>query len=182
MCEINKLTNGSCLTNAAGIKGTGYMAPAEEFASWPAYQTPSAAGDGKTVQLSGNFSFTGAGSGKGYFRSFPMLMEKGGVSYKAVGGTGSKSLEVIFTFYVVGLDAVQLEWLKDVKNIPGVFLCPDKNGTLHTLGTKDDPAYLQEADGGTGVAATDDRGTLYTIRWITSTPTLYTGTINQTPI
>lgn len=182
MCQINKLTSGACLANAAGIKGIGYMAPAQEFAAWPAFQTASTPGDGKTVQLTGNFSFTGAGTGKGYFRSFPMLMEKGGVTYKAVGGVGSKSLEVLFNFYVVGVDAVQLEWLKDVKNIPGVFLCPDKNGTLHVLGSKDDPAYMQEADGGTGVAATDDRGVLYTIRWLTNIPTLYTGTINETPI
>lgn len=182
MCTIHKMTGTACLSNPAGTKGTGYMAPAEEFAAWPAFTTPGTAGDGNTVVLSGNFSFTGAGTGNGYFRSFPMLLEKGDVKYNAVGGTGSKSIEAIASFYIVGLDKVQLEWLKNVMNIPGVWLIPDKNGSVHCLGSKTDPAYLQEAAGGTGVAATDERGTLYTIRWVTAVPQLYPGTINETPI
>ena len=112
MCTIHKMTGTACLSNPAGTKGTGYMAPAEEFAAWPAFTTPGTAGDGNTVVLSGNFSFTGAGTGNGYFRSFPMLLEKGDVKYNAVGGTGSKSIEAIASFYIVGLDKVQLEWLK----------------------------------------------------------------------
>ena len=182
MCVANKLTNGVCGKNAAGITGTGYMAPAGEFASWPAFQTTVTPGDGLSVKLTGNFVFTGAGTGKGYFREFPMLMEKGGIVKKAVGGVGSKSLELSLNFYVPGADATQLEWLRDQLNIPGVWLIKDKNQTVHVLGSKEDPAYLQEAEMGTGVAATDERGTLYTIRAITSEPALYPGTINLTPI
>jgi hypothetical protein len=182
MCNSNKLTAIPCARNAAGVKGTGYNAPAEEFETWPAFQTATTPGDGKTVTLTGNFSFTGAGSGKGYFRSFPMLLEKGSVTYKAVGGIGSKSMEIMAKFYVLGTDAVQLEWLRDQLNIPQVCLIPDKNGVVHCLGSKDEPAYLQEGDGTTGEAATDERGTLYTIRWVTASPQVYTGTINLTPI
>lgn len=182
MCVANKLTATACGRNAAGLSGTGYMSPAGEFASWPSFTAAVTAGDGNTVVLSGNFSFTGAGSGKGYFRSFPMLLEKGAVVKRAVGGRGSKSIETTATFYITGADKVQLEWLRDQLNIPGVWLITDKNGTVHVLGSKEDPAYLEEAEMNTGTAATDERGTLYTIRSITSDPAIYTGTINLTPI
>lgn len=182
MCKINNLTNTACMANAAGIKGTGYMAPAEEFASWPAMQATTSVGDGDTVRLTGNFSFTGAGTGNGYFRKFSMLLEKGSVNYKIVGGLGSKSYEITANFYILGVDAAQLEFSNDMKNIPGVWLITDKNGTVHCLGSKDDPAYISEADGTTGTAATDERGILYTCRWVSATPQVYEGTINLTPI
>jgi hypothetical protein len=183
MCKIKKLTSTACMKNAAGVTGTGYMAPSEEFASWPAYQnTSDTLGDGDTVRLDGNFSFTGAGTGNGYFRTYPMLLEKGQVNYKLVGGLGSKSYEVTASFYVLGLNAEELEFGTSMKNIPGVWLFKDKNNVVHCLGSKDDPAYISEGDGTTGAAATDERGTLYTCRWITSTPQVYEGTINLTPI
>lgn len=182
MCDIYNLSNAACGSNAAGLKGTGYMAPAGEFNTWPAFQAASTPGDGKTVLLSGNFNFTGAGSGKGYFRSFPMLLEKGSVTKKAVGGIGSKSIEITATFYIKGADSVHLEWLRYSLNIPSVYLITDKNGVVHVLGSKDDPAYLQEAEQSTGTAATDERGTLYTIRFVTANPALYEGLINTTPI
>lgn len=158
------------------------MSPSAEFETWPAFKANVTPGDGESVVLSGNFSFTGAGTGKGYFREFPMLLEKGVVSKKVVGGIGSKSVETTATFYVLGADKKELEWMRDQSNIPGVWLIPDKNGTVHVLGTKDDPAYLQEADQSTGTAATDERGTTYVIRHVTSEPAIYEGTINVTPI
>lgn len=182
MCTIAKLTSTACAGNTPGTAGTGYMAPSVEFASWPAYQAASTPGDGKTVLLDGNFSFTGAGSGKGYFRSFPMLLEKGSVQYNAVGGLGSKSLEILATFHIPGMNSVELEWLSNARNIPGVYLITDNEGVVHTLGSKTSPAYLSEAAGTTGAAAADERGTLYTIRWVAKRAQLYTGTINETPI
>lgn len=182
MCLANKLNSNACGVNAAGLKGRGYMSPAAEHNVWPAFTAATTPGDGKTVILTGNFDFTGAGSGKGYFREFPMLLEKGKVSYKAVGGIGSKSVEVMANFYVTGLNSIQLEWFRDQLNIPGVWIFTDKSGIQHILGSKEDPAYIQEAEAGTGEAATDDRGTLYTVRWITASPQVYTGTINLVPI
>lgn len=175
MCTIAALTTVPCTSNPAGVKGTGYMAPAEEFASWPSYLGTSGAGD--SVKLSGNFAFVTT-TGIGYFRAFPCLPEKGSYSITSVGGVGSKSFEERYVFAVAGVDAAQLEFVKNLHNIPGVYLCPDKNDVIHVLGTKDDPAYVEVIEGGTGTAATDERILTITVRFLTKIPTIYTGTID----
>ena len=180
MCLVNKLVTTPCLQNAPGVQGIGYVAPAEDFNAWPAYLGTTGAGD--TVKLSGNFDFTGAGTGKGYWRQFPILIEKGKYNAKVVGGIGSKSFEETFTFYIPGVDAAQLEWVKQMANVPAVWLCPDKNGIIHVIGTKSDPAYIQDADADSGAAASDSRGISFVIRAISASPTVYTGTINTTPL
>lgn len=180
LCNISVLTAADCPSNPAGVKGTLYLVPAKEFASWPAYLATTGAGD--TVTLDGNFSFTGAGTGKGYWRAFPCLLEKGEVSYTAVGGKGSKSLDVLGRGYVLGVDATQLEWFKNMFNAPMVGLWVDKKGVMHVVGSKDDPAYLEEGVGTTGVAATDERGISFSIKANAASPTIYAGTVNVTPI
>lgn len=180
LCNISVLAAQDCPSNPAGVKGTLYLVPAKEFASWPAYLGTTGSGD--TVKLTGNFSFTGAGTGNGYWRAFPCLLEKGAVEYNAVGGKGSKSFDVIGRGYVLGLDAAQLEWWKNMLNAPMVGLWVDKNSTMHVIGSKDDPAYLEEGAGTTGIAATDERGISFAIKANQALPAIYTGTVNTTPI
>ena len=180
MCIVRVLSPDSCPSNPAGVRGTLYLVPAVEFASWPAYLATTDPGD--TVTLDGNFSFTGAGTGKGYWRSFPCLLEKGEVKYTPVGGRGSKSLDVFGRGYVLGVDAKQLEWLSGIMNTPIVGLWVDKKGVMHVVGTKDDAAYLEEGDAGTGIAASDERGIAFAIKANQAKPAIYTGTVNITPI
>lgn len=180
LCNIGVLTADACPSNPAGVKGTLYLVPAKEFASWPAYLSTTDPGD--TVKLDGNFSFTGAGTGNGYWRAFPCLLEKGAVEYNVVGGKGSKSFDVMGRGYVLGVDAKQLEWFKGVINTPVVGLWVDKKGVMHVIGSKDDPAYLEEGAGTTGVAATDERGISFAIKANAASPAIYTGTVNVTPI
>lgn len=180
LCIISNLAAPDCPSNPAGVKGTLYLCPAKEFASWPAYDSGTDPGD--SVKLSGNFSFTGAGTGNGYWRAFPCLLEKGAVEYNAVGGKGSKSFDVLGRGYVLGVDAEQLEWFKNVLNTPVVGLWVDKKGLMHVIGAKDDPAYLEEGAGTTGIAATDERGIAFSIKANAASPTLYAGTVNTTPI
>lgn len=179
MCNISVLAALDCPVNAAGVKGTLYLCPAKEFTTWPAYLATTGSGD--TVKLTGNFDFTGAATGKGFWRAFPCLIEKGEVSYTAVGGKGSKSFDILGRAYVLGVDAPQLEWLKNMLNAPMVGLWTDKNGTMHVIGQKDDPAYVEEAVGSTGVAGTDERGINVAIKANSRQSTIYTGTINVTP-
>lgn len=180
LCNISVLAAQDCPSNPAGVKGTLYLVPAKEFASWPAYLGTTGSGD--TVKLDGNFSFTGAGIGKGFWRAFPCLLEKGQVTYTAVGGKGSKSLDVLGRGYVLGVDAAQLEWFKNMMNAPMVGLWVDKNSTMHVIGSKDDPAYLEEGVGDTGVAAGDERGINFAIKANAALPAIYTGTVNVTPL
>lgn len=178
MCTIAALSTIPCDSNAVGMGGTIYMAPAAEFSAWPAYDSGTDPGD--SVTLSGNFSFV-ATSGIGYFRGFPCLIEKGSIVYNAVGGVGSKTFEVIGTYVIPGINAAQLEHIKQVANIPGVWLFTDKNSVVHVQGTKTDPAYIQSIEATSGVAASDERIATITVRSIQASPTIYTGTIDTTP-
>ncbi len=180
MCVLKNLTPDTCPSNPAGVKGTLYLVPAVEFASWPAYLATTGAGD--TVTLDGNFSFVGAGTGNGYWRAVPCLLEKGGIKYTPVGGKGSKSFDVSGNAFVLGIDAKQLEWYKGLVNTPVVGLWIDKKGVNHVIGSKTDPAYLEEGEANSGVAATDERGIAFTIKANQASPTVYTGTINVTPL
>lgn len=178
LCNISVLAAQDCPSNPAGVRGTLYLIPAAEFVSWPAYLGTTGSGD--TVKLTGNFSLVTT-TGKGYWRAFPCLLEKGAVEYNSVGGKGSKSFDVLGRGYVLGVDAAQLEWWKNMVNAPSVGLWVDKNGTMHVIGSKDDPAYLEEGAGTTGIAATDERGIAFAIKANQALPTIYTGTINTTP-
>lgn len=178
MCVIKTLAGTACGANPAGMKGIGYMIPAEELVSFPAFLTTTTAGD--TVKLTGNFSLVTT-STLGYFRSFPVLINTGSYKTKAVGAVGSKSVEETYSFKVNGLGAAELEFYRNLLNIPGVWLCADKAGVVHVLGSKDDPAYLQEAEGGSGAATTDERAITFTITSTAASPAIYTGTINTTP-
>lgn len=180
MCNIGNLTSVPCTKNAAGLKGKGYMAPSEEFSAWPAYLTTSTAGDTVTLASAPTFVST---TGIGYFRTFPILLEKGSYSITAVGGLGSKSFEERMVYVIAGVDAAQLEYIKNIVNIPGVWLAPDKNDVIHVLGSKDDPAYVEAVEGGTGTAGTDERIITITVRALTASPTIWPSgtTIDVTP-
>ena len=83
---------------------------------------------------------------------------------------------------MLGVDATQLEWFKNMMNTPMVGLWVDKKSVMHVIGSKDDPAYLEEGAGSTGTAATDERGISFGIKANQASPAIYTGTVNITPI
>lgn len=172
MCKINKLTSVPCASNPAGTKLVGYVIPASEITAMPAYLTTTTEGD--TVKVSTAFTLT-TDVGKGYWRSFPMLINENSYDVNLVGGTGSKSFEEGFTFRLQGLDAAQLEFVSDLKNVPSVFVVEDKKGVKHVIGRSDDPAFVDTGEGSTGKAATDARGFTITVKGVTDKPMVYEG-------
>jgi hypothetical protein len=179
MCDLNNLTAVPCGDNTPGTKQIGYVVPANEITVMPPYMTFATEGD--FVKATADFDFTAAGSGKGYFRSFPMLINKNSYSLSAVGGIGSKGWKETFTFAIAGLNAQQLEFVTRQLNIPGVFLCTDKAGVVHVIGRKDDPAYVETVEGGTGDGPESERILTVTVSGYTSRPMVYTGEIDTTP-
>jgi hypothetical protein len=179
MCDINNLTAVPCGDNTPGTKQVGYMVPVSEITTMPAYMTFAAEGD--FVKTTGDFSFSGAPVGKGYFREFPMLINKNSYSLSAVGGVGSKGWKETFTFVIAGVNAQQLEFVTRMLNIPGVFLVTDKVGVVHVIGRKDDPAYVETVEGGTGDGPESERILTVTVSGYTSRPMVYSGTIDITP-
>lgn len=179
MCTISALTAVPCAANPPGIKQTGYVVPAGEITADPDYVGTSAEGD--YVRATDTFDFTGAGTGLGYFRSFPILIDKGAYAITAVGGKGSKSWKESFTFVLAGLDAAQLEFATRMLNIPSVWLCTDKNSKVHVIGRKDEAAYVETSEGATGDGPEGERVITVTVTGYSSRPMLYEGAIDTTP-
>lgn len=179
MCTISALSAVPCASNAPGTKQTAYIVPASEITVMPPYVGTTDEGD--YVVASTAFDFTGAGTGKGYFRSFPVLIDRNSYSIEAQGGIGSKSWKETFNFVILGVNEEQLEFATRLLNIPCVFLIEDRNGKVHVIGRKDDPAYVESATGSTGASPTDERMIDVTVSASTARPMIYTGAIDTTP-
>lgn len=172
MCVIKNLTAIPCASNPAGTKLIGYVIPASEITAMPAYLVTT--GEGDTVKVTTAFT-TVSTTGLGFWRSFPMLINENSYDPTAVGGTGSKSIQESFAFRIQGLDAAQLEWFHNIKNVPSIFIVEDKKGVKHVIGRMDDPAFLESAEGSTGKAATDSRGISFVVTAVTDKPMVYEG-------
>lgn len=179
MCTISKLTATACNANPPGIKQTGYMVPAEEIVADPDYVGTTSEGD--YVLATDTFDFTGATAGTGYFRTFPILIDKGSYTITAVGGKGSKSWKESFTFVLAGMDAEQLEFATRMLNIPSVWICTDKNNKPHIIGRKAEAAYVDTSEGSTGDGPEGERIITVTVSAYTSRPMICTGAIDITP-
>lgn len=179
MCTISALTAVPCAANPSGIKQTGYVIPAGEVTAMPAYVSTTAEGD--YVRATASFDFTGAASGLGYWRAFPILIDKGSYSLTAVGGKGSKQWKEAFTFVLQGLNSQQLEFATRMLNIPSVWLCTDKNSVVHVIGRKDEAAFVDTSEATTGEGPEGERIITVTVSGYTSRPLVYEGTIDTTP-
>ncbi len=180
MCTIKRLSSTPCGENPSGVQQLAYTVPVSEIAAEPDYVATTAEGD--YVIADGDYDFTGAGSGKGYWRSFPLLIDKGSYKIEAVGGKGSKQWKESFTATIQGVDPAQLEFGTRLLNIPAAFLVPDKKGVIHVVGRKNEAAYVSAADGGTGEGPEGERVINFTVEAYTSRPMVYEGAIDITPI
>jgi hypothetical protein len=176
MCTIAKLTSVPCTANPSGIQQVGYIVPVEEITADPDYVGTSSEGD--YVRATDNFDFTGAGTGYGFFRSFPILIDKGAYKLEAVGGKGSKQWKESFSFTIQGIDAAQLEFTTRMLNIPGVFLCTDKNSKVHAIGRKNEAAFVESSEGGSGEGPEGERVINVVVSAYTSRPMIYEAAID----
>jgi len=154
------------------------MIPASEVTADPAYVGTT--GEGDYVLADADFTLSTT-AGKGFFRAFPILINKNSYAITAVGGIGSKGWKETFTFVLAGINEQQLEFATRMLNIPGVFLATDKVGKVHVIGRKDDPAYVETVEGTTGDGPESERIITVTVSANTSRPMIYTGTIDVTP-
>lgn len=142
---------------SAGIKELGYMTYNSELAAYPltraqvvlaASGTPAA---GDTKILDEPFDFTGAGSGLGYWRSFPLLINRGSVNNLEEGEIGGKTLMNEGIFFIPGNGSVEKEAVECLRGASGccTFMFPDKAGRYQVVGNIESPAYFEivEASG-----------------------------------
>lgn len=178
MCTIANLTAVPCDNNTPGTKQTGYTIPVSEVTTDAAYTTDTDEGDYVLAETAHVLSAT---TGLGFFRSFPMLINKNSYTISAVGGIGSKGWKETFTFVLAGMNEQQLEFITRLLNIPSLFLCTDKVGKVHQIGRKDDPAYVETVEGSTGDGPESERIITVTVSAYTARPMIVTTTIDVTP-
>lgn len=178
MCTIANLTAVPCDTNTPGTTQTGYMIPTSEITTDAAYTADTDEGDYVIADTAHVLSTT---VGKGFFRSFPMLINKNSYAISAVGGIGSKGWKETFTFVLAGVNEQQLEFATRMLNIPGQWLCTDKVGKVHVIGRKNDPAYVETAEGTTGDGPETERIITVTVSGYTARPMILTAAIDTTP-
>lgn len=157
MGKLNTFARECGKNESAGIKEIGYMTYTSELATYPmtrAQVVTAASGvpdAGDTKILDEPFDFTGAASGQGYWRSIPLLINRGSVNNLEEGEIGGKTLTNEGLFFIPGNGPVEKEAVECLRGASGcgIWMFPDKAGRYQVVGTIDSPAYFEitEASG-----------------------------------
>lgn len=123
---------------------------------------------GDENRIGENYSFAGAGAGKGYWRKMTVISDTGMIETNGTRKEDTVKIENNFKFKLKGFGAVEKEFAERVAACCGMsYIIVDKNGVAHELGRKSAPATLNTFKGGTGG---DFRGFEYDIMQNGKTP------------
>lgn len=169
---LNNLTSVQCGTpTPAGTEVDLYYTCSCELASWPGtkYDTVIAASgtpaEGDTKILDEPFDFTGAASGTGYWRKATIVVDSGAINDTLEGEVGGQGFKNSLPFKVKGSNAEQLEFADNMAAYSGclVAMLRDRNDNLRVLGNKGVPAYVESAEGTTGLKNGESNGFDYVL-------------------
>ena len=150
----------------AGVRSVLYITLIDELTGWPQTAAELGGSDpGDTKILGEAFDFTGAPAGKGYWRTFPILVDTGAVNNESAGEVGSLIINNRLPFFILGSEAEQLEAIDCFVQYSGcmIAMIAGKNKKYYVMGNPDDPVWVQEITGGTGTAPGDRNGHQYTL-------------------
>lgn len=153
--------------NPPGTRTKLYYALDSEFNGWPrtrAEITGASAVLGDKKILDEPFDFTTAPSGQGNWKSADILVDTGEVRDVLEGELGGQGYKSSFGFFLAGTDAENLEVADDFAAASGciVAMIADRLDNFRVLGTPDNPAMVETAEGSTGAKNGDRRGFAYT--------------------
>lgn len=138
--------------NPGGIAGEVYYAFTEDIETWPAalsvIDTENATDfdDLVTVKAADDFKFK---TGKS-FKKLYVTLETGELKYSLIGARDGKSFQNSMEISYPKNDATISGFVASTANRRMVFIAIEQNGTAKVLGTKQFPAQLETAEGGTG--------------------------------
>lgn len=163
MClNLIGLTKGCGSKNPAGLRTKMLLIPANELTNHPRtlkQMTPASTTPGASVLLNEEFEYTAA-SGKGYWRSVDILIDKNSLTWGVEGEKGNFSIKNGAAFSVVGTDIEQREFVEMYVNCCHVALFQTRADDTHyqVIGRYDDPALIEELDGTTGAQVSEFNG------------------------
>ena len=100
--------------------------------------------------------------GKGFVK-MDLQIDLNSVNTNLVGNRGNKKDQTTLNIFIPGTKAEVLGFKKTYKNLPGIYIAKDNNGKKFVIGTKDQPAYIDELDVNTGQGPEDNNGGTGTI-------------------
>lgn len=178
MCDLKNLTLACGQQTPPGTRARLYLAPAEEFTAWPQtlkQTTPATTVVGAAKIYDDAFAFVTT-SGKGFWRSYDILVDSGIVNSNSVGEPGNLSFQNDVAFFLLGTTAERLEFADNVANccLVAMIQTREDEDNLLVLGRNDDPAKVQEIKITTGAKVGDKNGGAYIIKDSTGkTPYVY---------
>lgn len=113
--------------------------------------------------------------GKG-FAKVTIMPDTGEVTYETPGNKGNKKNKQVFSFSIPGNSKKTLGMLRTIKNIPMIWLVPERDGQKRQLGDAYNAAYLVEGKATTGKGGEDDKMVNFSIETY-AIPIVYSGTI-----
>jgi|GEM_PF-552605 hypothetical protein len=138
--------------NPGGIAGEVYYAFTDDIESWPAaltnIDTENAIEmeDLVTIKAADDFKFK---AGKSFKRLY-VTLETGELKYSLIGVRDGKGFQNSMEISYPKNDALILGFIASVANRRLVFIAIEQNGTAKVLGTKQFPAQIDTAEGGSG--------------------------------
>lgn len=133
----------------------------------------------KAVTVTADITFP---VGKG-FAKVQVMPDTGEVKYETPGNKGNKKNKQSFSFSVAGNSKKVLGMLRTIKNVPMIWMVPERDGQKRQLGDANTAAYLTEGSATTGKGGEDDKLVNFTIETY-AIPIVYEGdiTMNVPPV
>lgn len=134
-----------------------YLGITDEVTGWPRTKDViELAADANYVVQAGDtkllyeaFDFAAAATGAGYFRLFPILVDTGDVRNLLEGEIGGQGFKQELPFFLEGVSPEANEAADCLLQYTGCLfaIVPDKTGQYHVIGTKENPLYIEQANG-----------------------------------
>lgn len=105
-------------------------------------------------------------TGKG-FQKLRAQVDLNSLTSALVGNKGNKKNQSTVNYFLPGVRAQLVGFAKQMKNVPCIVVCKDRNGNHWQVGTKDNPVYFDNFEITTGQAVEDDNGATGT--WMCNT-------------
>jgi hypothetical protein len=184
--DLKGVVNVCGTPNPPGTKAKLRLTVKGELAVWPktraevklAASPAQVPAQGDTKILDEAFSFAGAPSGKGYWREYDILIDKGNLTAVLEGELGGQGYKGTIPFTLVGMGAAQLEFADMLVAYSGCLIASisGRNGLDYVLGNLDIPVQVESAELGLGTKNGELSGGNYVLMAPTGfTPMLYNG-------
>lgn len=112
------------------------------------------------------FNFANAPAGEGYWREYDILVDTGSLNAALEGEVGGQGFMSQIPFFVIGMDAAQLEFADEVVAHSSCMIVSieSRDGTAYVIGRHDNPVIVESADLSLGQKNGDRKGGAYVLK------------------